>query len=438
MNEETREGIGANLLPMSAFVESVEFRMETLTGKYDAMLDALAIPESERLTQAQLTKPFLVIGPPGIGKTVILSGIAEKLTADALNEGRSITIGFKAIRLGVHEIGDLTGIPMYDHKREKLVKFQPEDFPDAERDGEYGILLLDEITTVDLFQMLPALGLTDDTRTVTNYTLPPKWLVVAAGNGPECRNFVKLDDVLLTRFNCFDIQYDYQKDFRNFAEEQCVHPLVIAYLNFKPEDIVAVKSSEYDKAGKLFPCPRTWFDFSLLIKEIELKAKIKSRGPISATDMENLAAGKIGKETALKFAAFYQFSKTMIFDVEKIFLGKEKMPSTVLKLQEEQFHIIMEQITKKFKDLLVEDSVNATYSEALLTQSAHAMLWILDLGKLMLDRVLQALVKITRGTTGTQDLFSSPEFETYCPQMNKFFEDNAEAFANVDLLKYGG
>jgi len=430
MNEEIREGIGLQGTTMSLFVKIFKCNMELLSGKIDVMSDA--VPPSKRLTLELLTKPYLIIGPPGIGKTAILSGMAKSLTDEAHEQGRDITFGFKALKLGDYEIGALTGVPMFDPNQNKIIKFQPDEFPDVERDGEYGILLLDEITTVDSFQILPALGLTDDTRRVSGYTLPPKWIVVAAGNGPECKNFVRLDDMLISRFIAFDIQYSYKEDFRNFAERSFVHPLVIAYLDFKPEDIVAIKSSEYDKAGKAFPCPRTWFDLSILIKQRE------AFGPISAMDMETIAGAKIGKETALKFAAFYRFKETMIFDVEKIFTGKEKMPSTVLKLQEEQFFIIMQYITAKFKDLLEEDSVNATYSDAMLTQSTHAMLWILDLGKLMLDRVLLALIRLTRNVTGTQDLLTSPEFEKYCPQLNKFFEDNAEAFANIDLSKMGG
>ena len=41
----------------------------------------------------------------------------------------------------------------------KTVRVQMPDLPDPERDGEYGVLFLDEITTADEMQVQPALGL---------------------------------------------------------------------------------------------------------------------------------------------------------------------------------------------------------------------------------------------------------------------------------------
>ena len=430
MSEETREGIGVNGTTLSTFVKIFKCNMELLSGKIDVMSDK--VPASRRMTREQLTKPYLVIGPPGIGKTAILSGMAKRLTEEASKDGRNIRFGFKTLKLGDYEIGTLTGVPMFDQEKKKIVKFQPDEFPNVERDGEYGILLLDEITTADSFQILPALGLTDDTRRVSNYVLPPNWIVVAAGNGPECRNFVRLDDMLISRFITFDINYSYKEDFRSFAETSHVHPLVIAYLDFKPDDVLSVKSTEYDKAGKAFPCPRSWFDLSILIKQRE------AFGTVTADDLAVIAGSKIGKETALKFAAFYRFKESLVFDVDKIFTGRERMPSEFVKLPEEQFFIIMQYISARFKDLLEEDSVNPTYSVALLTQSTHAINWILDFGKIMLDRVLLALIRLTRTVKGTQDLLTSHEFEQYCPQLNRFFEVNAEAFAKIDITRMGG
>ena len=102
--------------------------------------------------------------------------------------------GFKKIQLGKLVVGDLTGIPVVmpdgTVKRVHVPDLPPND-PKDPNFKEYGVLFLDEITTVDEAQMQPALGLADSSRDMGEYKLPEHWLVVAAGNGPDCTNFMR-------------------------------------------------------------------------------------------------------------------------------------------------------------------------------------------------------------------------------------------------------
>ena len=98
---------------------------------------------------------MLIVGLPGIGKTCgIISSIKEmnkRLPAEK-------QLGFKKILLGQTVVGSLSGIPV-SRPDGTVVRIQIPDLPNPERDGEYGVLFLDEITTADEMQIQPALGL---------------------------------------------------------------------------------------------------------------------------------------------------------------------------------------------------------------------------------------------------------------------------------------
>ncbi|HIJ33759.1 MAG TPA: AAA domain-containing protein, partial [Gammaproteobacteria bacterium] len=78
--------------------------------------------------------PVMLWGPPGVGKSDMVSQIAS------VGEGSVIDI-----RLSQMEPSDLRGIPFH---QEGLVEWSiPALLPDLERHGEHGILFLDEITS---------------------------------------------------------------------------------------------------------------------------------------------------------------------------------------------------------------------------------------------------------------------------------------------------
>ena len=136
----------------------------------------------------------MVLGDPGIGKTCGIVSIIDELNAQLPADKK---LGFKKILLGQTVVGSLSGIPVINNQTSEVKRVQAPDLPIAERDGEYGVLFLDEITTADEAQVQPALGLCDDTRNIGTYQLPEHWVVVAAGNGPSCANFIELHDMTL-------------------------------------------------------------------------------------------------------------------------------------------------------------------------------------------------------------------------------------------------
>ena len=134
---------------------------EDLTGQLTLLTEL--VPYADKgLTLEDVRRPMLVIGKPGIGKTCGIISIVKKLNEMLPAEKK---LGFKKILLGQTIVGSLTGIPVVMPDG-SVKRVQMPDLPDPKKDGEYGVLFLDEITTADEMQIQPALGLTDDSRSL--------------------------------------------------------------------------------------------------------------------------------------------------------------------------------------------------------------------------------------------------------------------------------
>lgn len=407
---EEKEGLNLPKSRLVDFFDDVEGKLALLTGLVDY--------EQFGLTLEDVRKPALVIGPPGIGKTCgILSSIREM--NKKLPKNRQL--GFKKILLGQTVVGSLSGIPvvMPDGTVQRI---QIPDLPDPERDGEYGVLFLDEITTADEMQIQPALGLADDSRSLGEYTLPPHWIVVGAGNGPDCTNFVRLDDMTLTRFTAYDIAYEYRTDFRPYAHASGIEPDIIAFLNFSPDTCVRVESTDMDSAGKMFPCPRTWERLS-----IELKMRRARGKEVNIDDIGAFAGRIIGVKAGREFGAFMRYKKMLGYDPDRILAGKEKNPE--VGIATETFHIILQALIRKMSDLLTKTGDGAgNYPLSSYQALANMMNWLLSLHAL--EMRINSFVELRNDLPAICNMMFEKDFEDLCPKCNEFFLDNAELICN--------
>lgn len=412
---EQQEGLNLPHSTLTEFFDDVEGKLAMLTG--------LVPYEDFGLTLEEIRRPLLVIGKPGIGKTCgILSSIREmnkKLPKDR-------KLGFKKILLGQTVVGSLSGIPV-SKPDGTVVRIQLPDLPNPQRDGEYGVLFLDEITTADEMQIQPALGLADDSRSLGEYSLPEHWIVIGAGNGPDCTNFVRLDDMTLTRFSAYDINYNYHKDFRPYAHATGINEDIIAFLNFKPDLCVRPESTDMDSAGKMFPCPRTWERLS-----IELKMRKVQGKPVDPDQIANFAGRIIGIKAGREFGAFMQYRKTLAYDIDKILAGTEKDPE--VGMPAETYHIIIQSLIKKITDKVktydsIDDVPLSVYEVC-----GHMLHWILKFQEL--ERKVNAIAEIRDDCDLLVDIIFDDDFaENYCPEIDDFLRENNvllnSAFNNI-------
>lgn len=412
---EQQEGLNLPHSTLTEFFDDVEGKLAMLTG--------LVPYEDFGLTLEEIRRPLLVIGKPGIGKTCgVLSSIREmnkKLPKDR-------KLGFKKILLGQTVVGSLSGIPV-SKPDGTVVRIQLPDLPNPQRDGEYGVLFLDEITTADEMQIQPALGLADDSRSLGEYSLPEHWIVIGAGNGPDCTNFVRLDDMTLTRFSAYDINYNYHKDFRPYAHATGINEDIIAFLNFKPDLCVRPESTDMDSAGKMFPCPRTWERLS-----IELKMRKVQGKQVDPDQIANFAGRIIGIKAGREFGAFMQYRKTLAYDIDKILAGTEKDPE--VGMPAETYHIIIQSLIKKITDKVkTYDSIDDVPLHV-YEMCGHMLHWILKFQEL--ERKVNAIAEIRDDCDLLVDLIFDDDFaENYCPEIDDFLRENSvllnSAFNNI-------
>lgn len=402
---EEKENLNIPQSTLTEFFDDVEGKLALLTG--------LVPYEELGLTLEEIRKPLLVIGKPGIGKTCgIISSIKElnkKLPKDR-------QLGFKKILLGQTVVGSLSGIPV-SRPDGTVVRIQIPDLPNPAIDGEYGVLFLDEITTADEMQIQPALGLADDSRSLGEYTLPNHWIVIGAGNGPDCTNFVRLDDMTLTRFAAYDINYSYKKDFRPYAHATGISEDIIAFLNFNPEACVRVESTDMDEAGKMFPCPRTWERLS-----IELKMREAMKKKVDIDNIGNFAGRIIGTKAGREFGAFMSFKKKLNYDFNKILEGTERDPE--VGMAKESYHIILEGLFKIIKDELKSYNSIDDVPLEMYNRVGNMVSWLLKFNEL--ENKINAIVEIRNDIPAIAKLMFDDDFaDNCCPGLNEFFDENA-------------
>ena len=237
--------------------------------------------------------PMMIWGPMGIGKS------------DAVRQCASESkIGFIDVRLTLLNAVDLRGLPSIDKKAGIAVWLSSGFLPIVDRDGEEGILFLDEINLAPMTVMNAGYQLILD-RKIGDYKLPPKWSVIAAGNRAEdSNNLTKMPNPLLNRFMHYQIEQPDGDEWREWAIKNGISDKVISFLHKFPQRLL-----EAPKAGeKAFPSPRTWAYASDLVDMGE---------PIDAA---------VGGGAATEFKAYIEVYER-VPDIQKILKGeKERVP----------------------------------------------------------------------------------------------------------------
>ena len=170
-----------------------------------------------------IKRAILGLGASGIGKSAVIKQITERKN-----------MGLIDLRLLLYTETDLKGIP-FPNEDKTRTKWLPNDIlPNVERDGERGILLVEELTSAPKRVQAAAYQLIQD-RKLGEYILPEGWFIVALGNREDDNGvFVQMPSPLANRFEIHDIGYDLDIWKKNFAYKNGINSFVISYLNFKP------------------------------------------------------------------------------------------------------------------------------------------------------------------------------------------------------------
>ena len=210
-------------------------------------------------------RPTLVIGAPGIGKTAIMSKIADELGIGFL--GYTITHHTRQSAIGLPFISKrVYGGKEYSVTEYTMSEIVAEVYDAIEKQGKNeGILFIDEINCVSE-TLAPAMLELLQHKKFGTHKIPDGWILTAAGNPEEYNKSVnELDMVTLDRVRKLDVEPDYEA-FKTYALNSGMHSAIVGFLSLQSNFLfVAEKSPE----GLELVTPRSWEDLSYALYEYE-------------------------------------------------------------------------------------------------------------------------------------------------------------------------
>ncbi len=217
------------------------------------------------LIPPQMQRPIILMGPPGVGKTAIVSQVAEQLGLCFVSY--SITHHTRQSALGLPYIQD----EEFEGERYKVSRYTMSEIIasvyDAMRSsgGREGILFLDEINCASE-TLMPSMLQFLQYKTFGQHRLPMGWVIVCAGNPPEYNRAAReFDPAMMDRLKRIDVEPDLDA-WMGYAAAHGVHPAITSYLDEKPENFFRVRSTV---EGTRVVTARGWEDLSRMLQAYE-------------------------------------------------------------------------------------------------------------------------------------------------------------------------
>ena len=248
----------------------------------------------------QVKRPLFLWGPPGIGKSELVAGIAQELGGLMID-----------LRLGQMEPTDIRGIPFYNKDLGKMDWAPPIELPDEATASQYPIvvLFLDELNSAPASVQAAAYQLILN-RGVGKYRLPDNVVMVAAGNRESDKGVTyRMPTPLANRFIHQEMKVDFAS-YQEWAVQNKIHKDVVGYLSFAKQDLYDFDAKS---ASRAFATPRSWTFVSQLLED---------QG-VDDDTLTNLIAGTVGEGLAVKFMAHRKVASKMPDPVD-ILAGKVK------------------------------------------------------------------------------------------------------------------
>ncbi|MEW5838385.1 MAG: AAA family ATPase [Pseudomonadota bacterium] len=185
--------------------------------------------------------PVMLWGAPGVGKSALVAQAAAACGVAMID-----------LRLSQLEPSDLRGMPFLQAGRVEWAI--PSMLPDALRDGESGVLFLDEINAA-LPQVAAAAYQLILDRRLGDYRLPAGWAILAAGNRLGDRGVTyAMPAPLANRFTHVELEPALD-DWLAWAQQTAVDTRLQGFLRQRPDLLMAFPERANQYA---FPSPRSW------------------------------------------------------------------------------------------------------------------------------------------------------------------------------------
>ena len=312
------------------------------TGTKDMEENLNYIWELNKTLPKDKKKSALIIGASGIGKSQITQNVAREKGCNFID-----------FRLLTMSETDLKGIPFPSEDNKKAIFLHLDIFPDEERDGKEGILLLEELTSANRSLMSTLYQLVLD-REIGSYKLPDGWMIVATGNREEdSGEFYVMPAPLADRFLIYELANsgtEFVDDWVNWAYDNDIAVEIIAYIRKFPNSLHDFDRDLHDEGMIVFPTPRSWESVSDIIKF----DKDKSPKTLSK-QAQNLIISGVGPVHGYQFVSFYN-SKNNLPNIEDILNGRPY--EKIKKNQENELALTIANLIEIVRDEYTGDEVS--------------------------------------------------------------------------------
>lgn len=361
--------------------------------------------------------PILALGKSGIGKTECVGELCKELK-----------IGYKEIRLINHTETDLIGLPYMtkpsDGNEEtgtRTTRYAQNNLlPYADKDGECGILALDEITSAPINLRTIAYQLLDKSRGVGDYKLPPKWLVIVLGNGVEDGgNYQGIEGAVLNRCNSMRVEPN-TSVWISWAIRHRVNTSVIAYIQHTPDHLHML---DPNADVCVFPSPRSWTN---LAKKLDSREKKAEGGILDEESVRLYSAAAVGMDLAPSFASFYKYNSDLI-DVDDIISGKKKN-ATDKEMGIQASYMLMQSIIGRCQ--LLCDSNSERKLADRMKDVVAIVKFVINVGENNhLGWAVELFQSLGRDVPAFANIACEEEFDEICPEYLAFASKHQNIFA---------
>lgn len=239
-----------------------------------------------------VNQPVFLWGPPGVGKSDIVEAVAKEDKLELID-----------FRMSLRDPTDIKGFPMPDAKTKTMHFFRDGELPTKGK----GVLFLDELNGATPATMAAAMQLTL-TGKIGDYTLPPGWRIVAAGNRESDRSVVnRMPSALALRFAHIDLEVSLD-DWCSWAIDHNLPTEMLGFMRFRPNLLHA-----FDPAQRSSPNPRSW----------HFTSKMTNSGLDRDTEFE-VIKGIVGEGAASEYVAFLQVYRDLP-STDSIMLNPDKV-----------------------------------------------------------------------------------------------------------------
>ncbi len=370
-------------------------------------------------------RPIFLIGAPGIGKTAIMSQIAEELQIALVSY--SMTHHTRQSALGLPFISKKS----YDGAEVSVSEYTMSEiiasiYDTMEESGvKEGILFLDEINCVSE-TLYPSMLQFLQYKVFGKHSVPQGWIIVTAGNPPEYNRAVReFDVVTLDRMKVIPVDVDYPA-WKAYAEKRGVHGAIQGFLESNRDSFYKVETTAY---GKTYVTARGWEDMSDMIKLYEEDGKTVNESLVC----QYITDEKISKDFCAYYDLYNKYKRQI--NAEEIFEGKlsDKTRQTAAAASVDERLAL----TGLLADTVKSETRDILSVYRMLTKIRPAVSSVADLDSTQAIEKLDAFIDSVKSTMARRSRAGSlsAEERTGSKRVIKFYTDAKDASGSGKSIK---